>query len=165
MLFRSGGFVRGESEQRSYSWRGALEADRTAENLRLNFDLSGSRFEDQTDVPELDTTFTNTQTRINFRSQAVWSIGQHWAAGAQARVFKSTFTNHALGFEGGPAIEYNIYPYSESTRRQITLFYQIGVAAYDYEEITILSETAEVLPAHEFELAAEFQQPWGEIDG
>ncbi len=162
---RAGGNASGESEQRSYFWRGSLSADRTAEDFRLNLNFSGNRFENQTDVPELDTTFVNSQTRINLRGEAVWSIGEHWAVGSQVRVFKSTFTNHKLGFEGGPAIEYNIYPYSESTRRQITLFYTIGVSAFDYDEITILGETAQVLPTHQFELAAEFQQPWGEIDG
>src|SRR5690242_21332771 len=49
----------------------------------------------------------------------------HWSAGVQASVNHSTFGNVDIGFAVGPAIEYDIYPYSQSTRRQLTFLYSV----------------------------------------
>ena len=157
------GNISAQSESRSFFYRGSFDADRTAEDIRMNLNFSASQDRRETDVPELDTTFVNEQTRISLGTKVVWSIGENWAAGTEVAVRKNTFTNLDLAVEGGPAIEYNIYPYSESTRKQLTLFYTVGIGAFDYDEVTVFGETSEVLPRHQFGISAGFQQPWGQI--
>ena len=65
--------------------------------------------------------------------------------------------------EATPAIEYNVFPYSESTRKQLTLMYSAGVRSINYEEITIFDEMAEVRPIHQLGVSLYAQQPWGRI--
>ena len=48
--------------------------------------------------------------------------------------------------EVGPAIEYNLFPYAEATRRELVLRYAVGIAANQYVDTTIFDKTREVLP-------------------
>ncbi len=153
----------GESQQRFVGLNGTINANRTAEDVKINFSLFGRYSRNETDVPELDTTFVNEQERYNFNGLVVWSIGDHWAAGVRGSAGRSTFLNEDLSLRAGPAIEYNIYPYEESTRRQVTIGYSIGVAAFDYDEITVFDRTSEVRPTHSMEIGLGVAQPWGSV--
>jgi len=154
----------GESEYRYFSGNGSIRADRTADNVKLNFRASGRYSRQETDVPELDTTYVAEQQRYTFTGLAVWSLSAHWSAGARASVEKYTYQNQDLALLAGPAVEYDIFPYAESTRRQVTLEYRVGVAAYNYSEVTVFDETSEVRPIHTAEIGAGIQQPWGNIN-
>ena len=153
----------GESEERSLAMEGEIEAERTSENVKLRFQLSGRYGRDEFDIPELDSTIVSVRKRSGASARSVWSLDEHWSAGAAATVFRDTYYNLDLSVTAGPAIEYDIFPYSESTRRQITFQYQIGVGAYDFTEITVFGETSEVRPLHRADVGVEFRQPWGTV--
>lgn len=64
----------------------------------------------------------------------------------------------------GPAVEFNIFPYGESTRRQLTIMYSAGFSHFRYEEETIFDKTEETLPRHRLQISAEARQPWGSLN-
>jgi hypothetical protein len=163
-LGASGSF-NGESQYRAFSGSGSIEANRTAENLKIDLEVFARASRSETDVPELDTTYVNTQERFNFEAVIVWSLTGHWSAGIRAEVLHNNFVNQDLTFTGAPALEYDLYPYGESTRRQLTLRYSVGVSVFDYEDITVLDRTSETRPTHELEIGVSVQQQWGSIDG
>ena len=168
-VFRIGvsGSVEGESQERFLSGRASFDASRITEDLKLEFeiDASGNRSEfDFVDVDEgIDTTYVSVRTFYGFEALAVWSLGQHWSAGGLADISRSSTRNLDLGIEAGPAIEYNVFPYDESTYRRLTVRYIVGVAAFNYADTTIFDLTAEVRPAHALEVEVGVQQPWGTI--
>lgn len=100
----------------------------------------------------------------SFNGLAVKSLGTHWSAGIRAFAFSNTFINTDLSLQGGPALEYNIYPYAESTSRQLTLLYSAVVAAFNYKEETVSGVTSEVRPRHVLEISLGAQQPWGAVN-
>ncbi len=157
-------YLNGESEYRYFSGSGSFTANRTAEDLKLIFRVSGRYNRTETDVPELDTTYVSTQERYTLSGLAVWSLGPQWSAGLRASAEKYSYQNQDLAVVAGPAIEYDLFPYSESTRRQVTMQYRLGVAAYDYTEVTVLDETSEIRPIHTAEIGAGIQQPWGSVN-
>ncbi|MFO7574600.1 MAG: hypothetical protein R6W67_05540, partial [Bacteroidales bacterium] len=57
--------------------------------------------------------------------------------------------------------EYSFFPYRESSRKAITVVYQIGVGHHNYIEETIFSKLEESLASHSLNISANFQQPWG----
>jgi hypothetical protein len=63
------------------------------------------------------------------------------------------------------AAEYNLFPYSEATRRQLRLQYGLGAAYYRYIDTTIFLKIREVVPIHYFAAAYSTKQPWGSING
>lgn len=159
----AGGNVRGESQSRQFSGNGSIRANRTAENLKIDLRVTGRASRSETDVPELDTTFVNRQKRFNFNGLIVWSLNDHWSAGIRASALHNNFVNQDFTVSGGPALEYNVYPYAESTRRQLTVRYSLGVSAFDYDEVTALGRTSETRPTHQLDVGLSVQQQWGSI--
>lgn len=159
---RVGGNLNGEQLQKFQSFSASLSANRTAANLKLNFRLSGSFNRSE---QELTTeTFVNTSKNISASQVGVWSLGPHLSLGVRGSQSASTFLNQDIAVRGGPAVEYDVYPYDESTRRRLTVRYSPEVATFDYEQETIYAKTAETLPAHRLDVSLQVQQPWGEIE-
>jgi len=159
-----GAAVEGESRQSSASFDGSWSASRTTEHIKLNLNGSG-RY--TTDHFELNDGGKRTFITRDYQLEgfAVWSLSRHLSAGAFASAVTSTRLNQDLAVELAPAVEYNLYPYSESTRRQILFTYRVGAVRYDYDDRTLFDKLSETLGTHAFEISAGFQQPWGEIDG
>ena len=74
---------------------------------------------------------------------------------------ESSFSNEDLTLRFAPALEYNLFPYEESTRRQLRFLYSLGITHLDYTEETIFFKTEEVVPDHRVGVAMEVRQPWG----
>jgi hypothetical protein len=155
--------LEGESRQSSAAFDGSVSASRTTEQLKLDFNV---RADYEREEFELDDSSTVEVFRRDYEASAlgVWSLGRHWSTGLFASVRTSTRQNQDLSVEIAPAIEYNIYPYDESTRRQILFTYTVGPVYYDYEEETLFHKFTETLAQQRLEISAGFQQPWGEID-
>ncbi|GIW53140.1 MAG: hypothetical protein KatS3mg081_2495 [Gemmatimonadales bacterium] len=164
-VFRTsvGGSVNGESRQRGLSVNGSLSASRITEQLKITLRLSGrySRSEFELDSAN---TFVSTQRDINTDGLLAVSMGNHWSSGVLASVRSLTRLNQDLAVEMGPAVEFNIFPYGESTRRQLTIMYSAGFSHFRYEEETIFDKTEETLPRHRLQISAEARQPWGSLN-
>jgi hypothetical protein len=63
-----------------------------------------------------------------------------------------------------PGIEYDIFPYSESTRRQLRLLYNIGFNQVFYADTTVYDKLRESLWMHTFSASYKVVQKWGSID-
>jgi len=155
----------GESEERAYSLEGSASADRVSEDLKINFRLSAEYDREEFDELDEGTTYVNVSEDYSASLLVVWSLDDHWSAGGKTSANKSTYLNHDLSVALGPAIEYNAFPYQESTRRSITFRYSVEAVAFDYELLTVEGKTEEILPRHSLLIAAAVQQPWGEVFG
>ncbi len=91
----------------------------------------------------------------------VWSLGDHWSAGGTIDGAHSLYGNLDIRLLAAPAVEFSVWPYAESTRRQLTFLYAVGVQHTDYVEITIFGKTEETRPAHSLFGALSMQEPWG----
>jgi hypothetical protein len=63
-----------------------------------------------------------------------------------------------------PALEYNLFPYSESTRRQFRIGTKIVPNYLEYVEETIYDKNKELLWSSEIEFDLRLMQPWGSVD-
>lgn len=157
------GSVNGESQQRGYSLSADVTANRVTDALKVQLEGFGRYSHDSYDVTDPDTTYVNIQKRASFDAEAVWSLSDHWSLGGEAQVGENSYRNQNLGLEVGPAVEYNIYPYAQSSRRSITFKYTVGVSAYRYADTTIFNRIAEAHPSQSLDIGASFDQPWGSI--
>lgn len=151
-----------ESNQRSYDTRYGVYIDRVTESWKLQFRPFFNYNYDRFDRP--DETIESTQHRNGFTSYVVRSVSPHWSVGGFGDVLTSTFSNVDLRFRLMPAIEWNLYPYSEATRRQLTIAYRVGASHIAYQDTTIYDETEQLLPEHILNAGYEVIQPWGEVD-
>jgi len=95
---------------------------------------------------------------------AVKSISKHISAGGLTNYSHSTYSNLNQSLKILPAIEYNIYPYSEANEHQFRFLYGIGVQHNNYIDTTIFFKTSEVYFFHELRVNYESIQTWGSID-
>ena len=134
-----------ESRQRSIDARYGVYVNRVTENwkiqLRPFFNYNYDRFERSDGVIE------SYQRRNGFTSYVVKSVSPHWSVGAFGDVFTSTFDNVDMRYRIMPAVEWNLYPYREATRRQLTVAYRIGAAYTQYRDSTISTRSRRSFPS------------------
>jgi len=158
---RGSGSLGGEERTRDYSMSGSVSANRTTEEMKTEFWLYGRYAESSF---ELGDGSTATGLRRDFGASVlqVWSLGDHWSTGGMIEGAHSLYGNLDLRLLAAPAVEFSVWPYAESTRRQLTFLYALGVQYTDYVEITIFGETAETRPAHSLFGALSMKETWGD---
>ena len=154
------GFLNGESRQEFRSFSGSLTANRTTEAWKVRSSVRASYSDSEFEV---DSTLTVTSLRRSYTGSllVVRSVGPQLSVGMETGFQSSTFGNTKLAWRLAPAIEYNFFPYAESTRRAFTAVYSVGVNSFDYREVTIFDETEERRPSHAFSLGYNTRQTWG----
>jgi hypothetical protein len=161
-VFRIGasGALEGEESGSENQFSVSLSANRTTEAWKLNFEAEGEYGEEEFVLDEGEI-FTSVSRTIEADALVGKSVTDHWSLGGVTALESSIFSNYDLRTRVAGAVEYNIFPYSQSTRRLLALLYTIGVEAADYIEVTIYDKTSETLPDHRFETTLELRQPWG----
>jgi hypothetical protein len=154
-------FLNGESSMNMTSIYGDFSANRVTPESKLRLGLSGSYSENNFEIE--DTTITSTSSSKSFSGLYVKSINDHWSVGGFLNLSSSTYRNIQLMVAPCPAVEYNFFPYSESTRRQLRCLYRIGYSFSDYREVTIFEKTKENLIFEGLSFTLELKEPWGTI--
>ncbi|WP_420456936.1 hypothetical protein [Rubrivirga sp.] len=157
------GYFSGQSQSSSSNLFGSVSAERVTEALKVSIRPRASYNRSEFELSD-GSPFVSDNASYGLNSGVVVSLSDHWSAGGRVDLSRNTFSNYDARAEVTPAVEYNLYPYAESTQRQLRFFYQAGVEAVAYQDTTVFLETSAVLPVHEGGVAAEFAQPWGSVD-
>jgi hypothetical protein len=157
----AGGSFSGEKYQRYSSLRGSFSANRITPALKIRSSVSAYRYSDQFSYE--DETIISTSQNQNFSFLAVKSINDHWSAGGWVTAGASTYSNTRYSINPAPALEYDWYPYSESTRRQLRFLYKPGFRAYRYREETIYDKISEKLWGESISATLELKEKWGSV--
>jgi len=157
------GFTNGEKTYRSYNTWGSINADRITEHWKTRLSINNQYNQSDFEIDSV-TTFTNIQRGYGGTLLQVKSLGQHWSAGLRAQLFSSSYDNSRRVVRVLPAVEYNVFPYAQSTRRQLRLEYNIGVADYLYNDTTIFDKIRERMPIQRLLISMASRESWGSID-
>lgn len=163
--FRVGGngFFNGEQTYSSRNLFGSVSASRVTEAWKLRISMNVTESQSRFEIDSA-TTFINKQTSRGINTLLVRSLGGQLSAGATASASRSTYFNQDLALRIAPAIEYNVFPYSESTRRQLTFRYSVGPVWYDFAEPTIFDQTSEQRLEQSLLGSVVARQPWGSVN-
>jgi hypothetical protein len=153
----------GEESSREREVGAGVSADRITPDWKMTFGAELDHQTEEFDLDEEDPVHVERRER-DFNWLVVKSLGEHWSAGALGEVESSTFDNIELAFSAAPAVEFNVFPYSSYTRRQLRVLYALGAAHNAYYEVTLFGETAETLPSHELSATYEQREPWGSLE-
>jgi hypothetical protein len=94
----------------------------------------------------------------------VKSLGEHWSAGIMWDLGSSTRENYNFRTELLPSIEYDLFPYSEASHRQMRFLYGVGYQYNNYLDTTIYNKTEEHLYLQRLSVAYQVQKKWGSIN-
>ncbi|MCF6332112.1 MAG: hypothetical protein L3J11_02415 [Draconibacterium sp.] len=156
------GSLQGQKSADARTLGSSFNAGMTSNKWRLSTGLYYNTSKTVYDYGEIKATDIRKDSRIY--GDAVKSLGEHWALGLSSDIFKSIYSNYDLGFVVGPAIEYDIYPYSESTRRIFRIFYKLNYGYNNYSDTTQFLQTEESLWSHGLQTSYTTYQTWGNIN-
>ena len=158
------GDVNGEESSKGRSIRGSFSANRTTDAWRLSFNTSANYRDTEFKIEEEDgakTTILSVNRNMDASATVVKSLTQHWSLGLLGSANSQTFRNFIIKTRVASGIEYDLFPYSESTRRMLTFQYTVGHDYIRYHEITIYDKLREQLIDHRGEVGFSMRQPWG----
>ncbi len=159
---RGNGSMRGEEASSSMSFSGGVSANRVTDAWKISLSGSASYREGSYELSD-DYTYVSISRDSSANGLVVKSLTPHWSFGVRGSVSSSTYSNKEMAVHGAPAIEYNIFPYAESTRRSLTIQYALGVTHNDYFEVTLYDKETETVPVHTLSADVEARQPWGQV--
>jgi hypothetical protein len=126
-------------------------------SFRLNESYNGQSFTIEDDK------ITSIRRNFSGSTEQVKSLTPHLSAGFRASAGSSSFLNQHLFASAGPAAEYNIYPYKESTRHMLTFLYTVGLKHFRYEDTTVYFKTRETRPFESLAMNLSQKQKWGSL--
>jgi hypothetical protein len=164
-VFRSSiyGFLQAEKTYSNTYVSGNLSANRITKNWKININGNLNQNEDKYIIDDT-TTIIGTNSSKSFNTLIVKSLTDHWSVGGTARFGASSYNNETFRVALMPGIEYDVFPYSESTRRQLRLLYTAGYNYESYTDTTIYDKMKEHLWIHSLTASYEVVQKWGNID-
>lgn len=139
----------------------SLRISKVTPDIKLEIELD-QRYTKQRFIEEnLDTTYIRSNKGMN--NLFVKSLGDHWSAGMRWEISSSSAENYDLNTIIMPSVEYDLFPYSEATHRQLRFLYSIGYQYSNYTDTTIFNKITENLFGQQIQIAYEVQKKWGSI--
>lgn len=156
------GSLSGRETSNSQSISTSFTAGRVTNEWKLNFGLDYSNSHTIYDYGDIDASDTRKSSRI--WGDAAKSINEHWSVGLSTDAFNSIYSNYDLAISLAPAIEYDIFPYSESTRRIFRIYYIVKIGYNNYSDTTAFYKTEETLWSHRLQTSYTTIQKWGNVN-
>jgi hypothetical protein len=153
----------GESQNKFNSVSGSLSARRVTETWKFRGSFRGSHNHSENTLSD-STVFKSTTSNYNLSTLLVRSLGEHWSFGIDASAMRSTVDNFDLSTKVMSGIEFDVYPYKESSKRQFVLVYSAGMSYANYRDTTIFNRLKETRPLHSLTAALSATQPWGSVN-
>jgi hypothetical protein len=150
----------GEESSKYFYLYGSVSANRVTDAWKIQTSASTSYSQSDYNFEEGDS-YSSFSRSTSMSALIVRSLGAHWAAGGLVGLSSSTYLNQRLKARLAPAIEYNVFPYSESTRRQLTFNYAVGANRFHYRDTTIFDRDRETLFSQALIVSLDLRQPWG----
>lgn len=153
------GSINGEETYTNSSYYGSLTANRiTTESkftsrFSINSNVSKYEYEDISFVTERKNKYAN-MTYVKSR-------GDHLSIGVRVNYKQSTSQNYDGNYKFAPCIEYNIFPYSESSEHRMSFLYGISANHNDYTDTTVYLKIRENFASHLLDLSYQNSQTWG----
>ncbi|MEA3421216.1 MAG: hypothetical protein U9Q97_06020 [Acidobacteriota bacterium] len=155
------GRLGGQTTRSSNSINANFSANRVTPELKIRMGFSGNFDEKKYEYDE--ETIVSKSERKGFNGLFVKSLNEYWSLGSWIEVSSSTYSNIKSLYVFAPAVEYNFFPYSESTRRQLRCLYKIGLNSANYIEETIYEKMSEKLFSESLSTTMEVREQWGNI--
>lgn len=152
---------RSEDRRDSQSYETSASAGRTTDMWRVGMGARYSYRESNFEFEDGDT-FKNVSRSSSLYGQVIRTLAPHWGLGVGFSSRRSTFLNLDDSYRAAAAVEYNIFPYSESSEREFTIAYFVGGTRLDYEEITVFDKLSETYADQGAFVAFGMERPWGE---
>jgi len=156
------GSIDGQKLRGSNELNLSMNATKTTNDWRIEFLASNNAEKSWFQIDETTKIISEQITR-SLTNLTVRSIGNHMAVGLESSLKSSTYNNLDMAIAVSPAFEYDVFPYSESSRRQLRFAYYVGYNGNKYRDTTIFNKTQENLFKQRLQVTYQVKEEWGSI--
>lgn len=157
---RGTGSINGEESTKSRNLSTSISANRTTDEWKINFFGNLNFHENRFTLSDGDM-LTDASHDHNLNGLVVKSLGDHWAVAGRGRLSSTTFLNQDRVSRVAAGVEYNVFPYAESSRRELTVQVTTGLTRFKYLQTTIYGKDAETVNDGVLLASFDVRQPWG----
>jgi len=154
-----GGYASGEDSYDATSLWSSLSAQKVTPDWKIQFEAGNYYTENNYKTYDFKTIYRENY----FTHKAVRSLNNHWSVGEGLSVSTTTYSNSKLFYSVYPVIEYDIFPYDQSTRKQLRILYGVGFEHADYIDTTIFNKIHEGRYGQKLMVSFQLKQKWGSI--
>jgi hypothetical protein len=168
----------GEESTSYYNLKGSFSADRVTPEWKISTAIRSDYYKEKFEFEKKSSIKDKSEDNKNsskyeienirrshsFQGMIVKSINEHWSTGGYVSTYSSIYNNTKLGINVAPALEFNVFPYSESTRREFRLLYRLNYENVQYEEETIYDKLKEQLLNESLAATLEIKEKWGSVN-
>lgn len=154
-------FLDGEQTYKSGMYYGSFSANRVTPEWKVRLAVSAMYRKNRFDYE--DVVYESTYESRSLRGLVVRSLNDHWSVGGFFSADTSIYNNIKIGLSLAPAIEFDFFPYSESTKKQLRFLYRLKFRNVRYREETIFFKMRENLWQQAFSVTLELVRPWGTV--
>lgn len=156
------GWFEGQQTYTSNNLYGSFSANRVTSDWKINLRARYNYGVENFQIDEETIRSVNNSKSVS--ALIVKSISDHWSYGGTLYLGASSYNNLDRSISVMPGIEYDIFPYSQSTRKQLRILYSIGYNYFNYTDTTIYLMTEEGHAQHSINVGYAVVQKWGTID-
>ena len=155
------GLFNGQESRKNLMIYGSFSADRVAPDWKTSFSFNTNYYESNYKIGER--WISSIRRSQSFQGLLVKSFGEHWSLGGYGTALSEIYTNMKFFYSIAPAIEFNVFPYSQSTRREFRILYIVGNTNFRYNEETIYDKLRENLLDEKLVVTYEVKERWGSV--
>jgi hypothetical protein len=156
------GSLDGEKSSFNQNYSGSISANKTTEKVKIdvgaNLDYGASSF-----INENNTIKSYTESQSAY-VQVIKSINKHWSYGVFNSTGSGTYNNRKFYATASPALEYNLFPYSQSQLKSFTFTWLVSANHYEYLDTTIYDKIKENIYQNKLKVSFSITQPWGSVN-
>lgn len=152
-------YLSGQQSARQTYFSNSVSARRVTTEWKTSLSANTNYSENSFDVE--NRTITSISRSHGFNGSQVKGLGEHWSLGLFGSANSSTFGNTKSSLDAAPGVEYNIFPYSQSTRRRWSLVYKLHYSHFEYAEETVFDKLSESLWNEALSVTLNAKERWG----
>lgn len=153
--------IRGEEKQKGLYLYTQINADKVTEDIKTGIMAWNNYREDEYEIEDEKHIYTSKS--YGLQGHIIHSLNDNWSSRILAGGSSSTFNNHDKNFRLSAGLEYNIFPYEESSRRSFIIAYLLQYNHISYIEETIYDKEQESLLGQTLVSKLTLKQEWGNI--
>jgi len=152
-----------EESDRQFELRNSLNINKVTPDIKIELEMD-QNYEQRRVIDDGGGDTTYISNEFEGDNLFVKSLGEHWSAGVKWKIGSSSRENYDLRTDILPSLEYDLFPYSEATHRQLRFLYSVGMQYNNYTDSTIYNQVKESLFKQELNIAFQVQEKWGSIN-
>lgn len=161
-------FANGEKSYKYFNINSGVSVQKVTPDIKIEMNMRFRYNESRYRLYEDDSlVYSNDTYQRSYYSSNLFtkSFGEHWGAGGFLNLRNSTYNNLDFQMSVLPAIEYNVFKYSEASRKQLRFLYSAGYKHLDYTDTTIYNKLNDRLFSQNLSIMFKYIVNWGSVEG